>query len=229
MTIASILMALTITIFLTGCSGLKLHPAAAETAAPAPETVEPPPQIQSAPPTPIDIQPKLILAATPLEVPAADERCLALNIYYEAGIEAEIGKIAIAHVTINRLHTGRWGDSLCDVVYADAQFSWTGISKLRQPSGTSWHASRKAAHQAIDGLRVDSLKKALYYHATYVKPYWRRFMKKIQRIGQHVFYAEARTAQATLPNDVDPICSLLLPSGAVGFDTCAEAALPSGP
>ena len=46
-----------------------------------------------------------------------DHECLAKNIYYEAGIENEHGKYAVAQVTINRLKSGRWGDTVCKVVY----------------------------------------------------------------------------------------------------------------
>lgn len=231
MMIAHILMALTITLFLSGCSGLKTRPAdtATTTPAPRPNTVESPAQIPDPAPPAQYVQPRLVQSAPPLQVADADERCLALNIYYEAGIEEELGKVAIAHVTINRLQTGRWGSRLCDVVYADAQFSWTGINKLKTPTGPTWQDSRKAAREAIRGLRVESLKKALYYHATYVKPYWRRAMTKIQRIGRHIFYAEAKMAQLAPPETTDPICALLLRSAAVEFDSCADAVRPAGP
>lgn len=230
MKIATLLMALAITLILSGCSGLKLHHTKAETAAAPQKPAETPPIRSDLPKSPQnDRQPRIIQGAPALAVAGTDENCLALNVYYEAGIEPEIGKIAIANVTINRLATGRWGDNLCDVVYADAQFSWTALSRLRRPSGTSWDDSLKAARNAIKGLRIESLHKALYYHATYVRPYWRLSMKKIQQIGRHIFYAESRTAQATLLDNADPICALLLRSAAVEFDSCADAVRPAGP
>lgn len=141
--------------------------------------------------------PKVVEGAPALEVSERDENCLALNVFYEAGIEHEVGKIAIAHVTLNRLDTGRWGKNICSVVYAESQFSWTSTANLAKPSGPIWDESRKAARNVIKGHRVETLKKALYYHASYVKPYWKDPVSRIQQIGKHVFYSGAKIARST--------------------------------
>lgn len=127
---------------------------------------------------------------------AKDEACLARNVYYEAGVESKRGKAAVAQVTLNRLATGRWGNSICDVVYAKSQFSWTLIDKLKKPSGKAWADARWVARRALRGEEVPSLKTALYYHADYVTPYWREPKAKIKKVGQHIFYAYAKTAQS---------------------------------
>jgi spore germination cell wall hydrolase CwlJ-like protein len=62
-----------------------------------------------------------------------DVECLTKNIYYEAGVEDHRGKFAVGNVTINRLKTGYWGNSICKVVYAKKQFSWTLAKKLPRP------------------------------------------------------------------------------------------------
>lgn len=122
-----------------------------------------------------------------------DEDCLARNIYYEAGVEGEKGKYAVAQTTINRLQTGRWGDSICKVVYAKAQFSWTLKKNLHKPTGQAWEDSQWIAHRILRGERAPTLKTALFYHADYVKPKWRDPFAKIQQIGAHIFYAKAKT------------------------------------
>ena len=40
----------------------------------------------------------------------------------------------------------------------------------------------------LEGFRLDGLKEALYYHADYVNPKWRK--EKITTIGRHIFYKE---------------------------------------
>jgi len=45
-----------------------------------------------------------------------DVDCLARNIYYEAGGEPEEGKVAVAMVTINRVRSGNFGNTICKVV-----------------------------------------------------------------------------------------------------------------
>src|SRR5690606_39623061 len=37
-----------------------------------------------------------------------DLHCLAKNIFHEAGVESEKGKLAVAQVTLNRVDAGRW-------------------------------------------------------------------------------------------------------------------------
>ena len=58
--------------------------------------------------------------------------CLTRNIYWEAASEPFEGKVAVAQVTLNRLETGRFGDSVCGVIYQKnvvyqkviCQFTW---------------------------------------------------------------------------------------------------------
>ena len=123
-----------------------------------------------------------------------DEACLARNIYYEAGVESEHGKYAVAQTTINRLRTKRWGNTICKVVYAKAQFSWTLKKKLHQPSGKAWDDSQWVARRVLRGDQVTSLQSAIFYHADYVKPKWRDPKAIIAQIGQHIFYTTARKA-----------------------------------
>lgn len=123
-----------------------------------------------------------------------DEACLARNIYYEAGVESEHGKYAVAQITLNRLRTKRWGDTLCKVIYSKSQFSWTLKKKLAKPSGQAWADSQWIAHRVLGGDQVASLKKAIFYHADYVKPKWRDPKAIITQIGQHIFYTDARKA-----------------------------------
>ena len=122
-----------------------------------------------------------------------DEACLARNIYYEAGIENENGKMAVAQVTLNRLRTGRWGNTICGVVYAKSQFSWTLKKKLKKPTGQAWNDSRWVAHRVLNrGDQVLSLKAAQFYHANYVSPKWVAKDARIAQVGTHIFYSKAK-------------------------------------
>jgi len=51
-----------------------------------------------------------------INISSKDVDCLAKNIYYEAGMEPEEGKVAVAMVTINRVRDGRFGKTICSVV-----------------------------------------------------------------------------------------------------------------
>lgn len=124
-----------------------------------------------------------------------DFDCLARNIYYEAGIEDRLGKVAVAQVTLNRVKTGYWGKNICKVVYSPAQFSWTKVKRRAWiPNiGPSWEESKRVAAEVLDqGLRIRTLRTSLFYHADYVSPKWRDDSKRITKVGRHIFYTQAK-------------------------------------
>jgi spore germination cell wall hydrolase CwlJ-like protein len=128
-----------------------------------------------------------------------DIECLTKNIYYEARGEDHRGKFAVAHVTINRLKTGYWGNSICKVVYARKQFSWTLAKKLPRPDSKVWAESEDIARKVLAGHRVRGLAKSLYYHAVYIKdPKWADPAAELGQIGNHVFYSRAKGSNLTI-------------------------------
>lgn len=138
-----------------------------------------------------DIKRFLIHTSERVKYTQEDMHCLTKNIYHEAGVEPLEGKFAVAQVTLNRLKTRKWGNNICDVVYAKGQFSWTLYKKKRfeQPKGPLWEESQMVANKVLKhGVRVPSLKESTYYHADYVKPVWSKTVVKIQQVGQHIFY-----------------------------------------
>lgn len=119
--------------------------------------------------------------------------CLATNIYQEAKFENHTGKIAVAHVTYNRLKSGKWGTNICSVVYSKSQFSWTLSNKLREeiPSGRYWDKSLYAAKEFMNGKRIRLLENSEFYHADYIrKPKWAFTMEEKTKIGHHIFYVQ---------------------------------------
>lgn len=120
-----------------------------------------------------------------------EKKCLAKNIFFEAGIEPIEGKIAVAQVTMNRLQTKRWGSDVCSVVYARKQFSWTFEKKKvdEKPSGPLWKETVVALEKFIQGYRIVGLDDSRHYHADYIKkPYWAKQKRTVNTIGQHIFY-----------------------------------------
>jgi hypothetical protein len=124
-----------------------------------------------------------------------DAWCLAKNIFHEAGVEDRLGRYAVAQVTLNRVRSSRYPNTICDVVYDRSQFSWTLDRSLRKsrPAGPLWRESVKVAEDVINrGYRVKGLESAMFYHADYVDPFWRKPEAKIAKVGTHIFYASAR-------------------------------------
>jgi spore germination cell wall hydrolase CwlJ-like protein len=125
--------------------------------------------------------------------------CLALNIYREAGHEPFEGKVAVAQVTMNRVAHPAFPKDVCGVVYQKnvvmervvCQFSWycDSVHKNRPINKEAYNESYEVAKKVLlEGFKLDVLKDALYYHATYVNPRWN--LEKIGTIGQHIFYRQ---------------------------------------
>lgn len=118
--------------------------------------------------------------------------CLAKNIYWEAKFEPIVGQVGVAITTSNRVNSGKWGKSFCDVVYSPKQFSWTNIPEMRntKPTGKYWEKAKASAKLFTEGTRIKTLEKVQHYHAVYVKPKWAKTMNKTATIGNHIFYAK---------------------------------------
>lgn len=127
-----------------------------------------------------------------------DMACLALNVYHEARGEPLVGQYAVAEVTMNRVNSGRFADTVCEVVYEKnwdplreryvGAFSWTEFDSVPRPEGEAWRQSTMIAETMYHGKVPPMLKGALHYHAVYIKPSWAKGKRPIARIGKHVFY-----------------------------------------
>jgi spore germination cell wall hydrolase CwlJ-like protein len=127
-----------------------------------------------------------------------DLRCLAENVYYEGRGESLAGQHAIAEVTLNRVVSGQFPDTVCDVVHEQrwdvvrkryvGAFSWTELDDLRRPQGRAWERALAAATAVYDEESAPRAEGALFYHATSIEPAWARTKVRVIKIGNHVFY-----------------------------------------
>jgi spore germination cell wall hydrolase CwlJ-like protein len=128
----------------------------------------------------------------------AEAKCLATAIYFEARGEPERGQLAVAQVVINRLKNPAYPSSVCGVVYQNknkrnrCQFSFAcdGIKDRITDKG-SWTQAQKLANNVLNDERKvfqTDVGTSTHYHANYVRPRWARHMKKMQKIGRHIFY-----------------------------------------
>lgn len=117
-----------------------------------------------------------------------DVACLAKNIYMEARGEPVEGQIAVAQVTLNRLNSGSFGSSICKVIYAKSQFSWTNGNLKKVKNNKEWEASVAVATAVLKGsIHLPSFN-ALYFHTCQVKPYWAKTKTRVAVIANHIFY-----------------------------------------
>ncbi|WP_374392890.1 cell wall hydrolase [Sphingopyxis sp.] len=156
--------------------------------------VEPTPEIKDestvepkAVPLDVDTLAELV-AATPRPADLDDElRCLAGAVYFESRGESLAGQLAVAHVVINRAKSGRFPKSLCGVVHQPSQFSF--VRGGRMPAvrqGTQWNNAVAIAQIAREGSWKNQAPGALFFHARYVSPGWRK--TRVAAIDNHIFY-----------------------------------------
>jgi len=131
-------------------------------------------------------------------VQLAEENCLARAVYFEARSETDLGQLAVAKVILNRVKDPAYPKSICGVVYQGSgsrntcQFSFAcdGLpDDVKQPG--AWAHAKMIAEKAIAGDQsVAAIGNATNYHADYVTPRWARNMKRLIKIGHHIFYAD---------------------------------------
>ncbi len=122
--------------------------------------------------------------------------CMATAIYFEARGESYKGQVAVGQVVLNRVAHRLYPDTICNVVYQNkhkrnaCQFSFAcdGIPE-RIYEMKSWAQAEEIARGVISGeLYLPEVGYATHYHANYVKPRWAPRMKRVAKIGHHIFY-----------------------------------------
>ena len=137
--------------------------------------------------------------------------CLALNIYFEARGESELGQKAVGHVVMNRVVNTKFPDSVCKVVRQGGdrklnrcQFSWWCDGRSDIPTNlASWHQSIRVAREIYFGKSSDPTQGALWYHAEYAHPYWKKAFLRGPKIGKHIFYRNRRPVISADRDDKD--------------------------
>lgn len=156
-----------------------------------------------------------VIILTPIEsktiYPSAGEEsinCLALNIYHESRSDNFAGKLAVADVTINRVESNLFPNSICDVVKQTVikvnwkgnkvpvrnkcQFSWYCDGKSDDPfEEFAWEEAQSIAKLFLTSDKYKGVTEgATHYHTQKVNPDWvdDRGMQLVGVIGEHKFY-----------------------------------------
>lgn len=136
-------------------------------------------------------------------VSSSDFECLTQNVYFEARGESSLGQRAVAWVTINRVFSNRFPNTICEVVKQanldsngqprrhQCQFSWYCDGKSDVYSDQeAFEAAQFMAREVLQNYfdRPDPTEGSLYFHADFVSPSWRRDFNRVVQIDKHIFY-----------------------------------------
>ena len=145
-----------------------------------------------------------VLTWEPL-IAQSEIECMAKNIYFEAAVESTAGQLAVAQVTLNRVKSKHYPDSVCEVVYEGpktangfpkrdrCQFSWYCDGKPDEPKnkGKLWNSIENLSKYVLTRQTdlIDITDGATHYHATYIDtPRWATRKIVTTSIDQHIFY-----------------------------------------
>jgi spore germination cell wall hydrolase CwlJ-like protein len=119
----------------------------------------------------------------------AEHECLANAVYFESKGEPLAGQLSVAEVVLNRAGSGRFASSVCGVVKQRGQFSFVRGGRLPAVprASAAWKKAVAIARIAQDDLADSPASRALFFHATRVRPAWRG-LTRIATVGNHIFY-----------------------------------------
>ena len=124
-------------------------------------------------------------------------------------MESTAGQLAVAQVTLNRVKSKNYPNSVCEVVYEGlhytnskgkqfpvrdrCQFSWycDGKDDEVKNKGKLWKSAQDLAKYVLKRQTdlIDITDGATHYHATYIDaPRWAYQKRKKMTIDQHIFY-----------------------------------------
>ena len=132
--------------------------------------------------------------------------CLATNIYFESRNQPQIGRVAVGQVTMNRVNSPKFPNTVCEVVHQGKYWKYAPI--LNQCQFSYWcdgkpekfndmealYKSMEVASMVFQGIVLKQTMGATHYHASYVRPFWSlssRF-KLLEQVGTHLFYIDIK-------------------------------------
>ncbi len=138
------------------------------------------------------------------KITESDVKCLTDNIYHEARNQGVDGKVAVAFVTMNRLMHSDYPSTLCKIVHHKltphvCQFSWSCM-RVKVSDTKAYQDALTVARAVVSGYNKhikDPTHGALFYHAVYVAPKWRKQVQKTVQIKDHIFYRPKNGIQSS--------------------------------
>ena len=110
--------------------------------------------------------------------------CLALVGYHESKGESDRGMIAVMQVTMNRVKSEKFANTICGVVYSKGQYSWTKHNpKIKEQE--QYERAKRLAYEVVNGKHHDISGKALFFNSLHKQP---KGTVCTVRIGGHSFY-----------------------------------------
>ena len=124
-------------------------------------------------------------------VDSSELECMSKNIYFEAALESTAGKMAVAQVTMNRVRSIKYPNTVCGVITQGKHYA-NGFPVRDKCS--MWRESQEVARDVLmKPDLMDITDGATHYHADYIpSPRWADPRRKTVEIDTHIFFNHAR-------------------------------------
>ena len=151
-----------------------------------------------------------IISISKLTISKQELTCLATNLYHEARGESDRGMIAVAHVTLNRVNSSRYPDTICGVVHQAVHSKWWyeqhgRLVPVRNMCQFSWYCDGRS--DSVDTFS-DGWKNSVYiamavlvkkyedptygadhyFNHNLVRPKWSYTYARTAKIENHTFH-----------------------------------------
>ena len=119
-----------------------------------------------------------------------DVACYATAVYHEVNTRTLEEKVGVINVIRNRVRDGRWGNSVCSVVYASGQLiGVTDESHLPVNERAYLETKLLVIDTIVHRKHANPVANSLYFHDDSIPPKKEWFGKKKKtHIGRMVFY-----------------------------------------
>ena len=118
-----------------------------------------------------------------------DIACYATAVYHEVNTRSLEEKVGVINVIRNRLHSGRWGYSVCSVVYANNQFAVQDETHHPVDERAYLETKLLVIDTVVFHKYANPIADAIYFHDDSISPKKEWFGKsKKTHIGKMVFY-----------------------------------------
>lgn len=168
--------------------------------------------------------------ATSYQYTMKDRTCLQRAMFFESNRSSREGMVGVGTVVMNRLKSGRHGDSICSVVGEPRQFA-PGVMTRRMNSKAMPDVVA-AADAVLEGERHPKLKNAMFFHTAGLKFKYKN-MHYVAVAGGNAFYEKRGRNWQPLPPDSNfkfaAASSVPTSLSAVAVASAAKPELPVAP
>jgi hypothetical protein len=135
-----------------------------------------------------------------------EKECLMRAMFFESHRSSRDGMIAVGTVVMNRVRSGKWGSTICEVVSAKRQFA-PGVM-TRKMNSKALPDVEAAAEAVLKGERHAKVKNSMFFHTAGLKFGYNNMQYTIAA-GGNVFYEKRKTHETVeLPPEKGPVYAL---------------------